>query len=389
MTHIERYLIFLPLILVFIDIILSVILPRFKTSLAVFFTSAVCTAFGVLYAKGAPVVISGFTLSSFSAAAACAVILMAAVSGNKNFRPLLMFVFCALISLYTDIPALKTASFAGAGFALLFLSGISRELQAQKAFYAAGSVIFFGLNGGVFFQTIGFFFALASSNAALITCKREVLPKASGTAMAAGLLFEFITISGLAAGLNKFAAAAAVIFYIIFALYSTVTSEDGREFFFGSAVSMMFLLLYGILFTPAAQLILKAGIVYYCVFFTVYALLESDKQEFNVTALKFRADELKKPFAPAALVFITLAAEIVILTIISLNPADNQFLQAAGYLVIAAYGVCAVNDLITALGISSRLNRNMLKGIFASSGIFKFIVVSGCFIYIFFFGGVL
>lgn len=389
MTYIERYLIFMPLILVFTGIILSVILPRLKAGFAVLFASAVCTAFGVLYAKDAPVVIVNFTLSAFLAAVACAVILMAALSGNKNFKALLLFVFCALVSLYSETAALKTASFAGAGFALLFLSGINGELQAEKAFYASASVLFFSLNGGVFFQTLGFFFALASSNAALISCRREVLPRASLAAMSAGLVFEFITLARLASGFNKFALAAALIFYIMLALYSAVTSEDGREFFFGSAVSMMFLSLYGILFTPAAALIFKAGIVYFAVFFTVYALLERDREDFNVTALKFRADEIKKPFAPAALVFITLAAEIFILTVISLNPPDNQFLQAAGYLVIAAYGICAVNDLITALGISSKLNKNMLKDIFTSSGFYKFILVSGCFICIFIFGGIL
>jgi len=392
MTHIERYIIFLPFVIIFSGFICSIMYKNFmKQAGGLFFAAAgIITAFGILYTSGADAVFARFSLSSMSASAACALIVMAVLSGSKETKAVFLFMLCAMVSLNAQIPALKAAAFAGAGFALLFASGIHRELAAQKAFYAAGCVLFFSAGNTVFFQSMGFFFALASSNAALLSNKGGLTAKGAQPETLMGIYFELITLTALAGLLNPYAIAGALIFFMAVSVYNTITQENRREFFFAGSVSLLFIFLFGILFTKGAGLMLKGAGVYYVLLFGAFALLNRDKDiPGNVTQLKFRPDEIMKPALPVIISFLTLAAEIFAISMICLSPSQNQFLQMAGYLGAALFSVSAVNNLIIILGVASKFNYAFAKRVFISINTLKLLFISAAFVFILYSGGVL
>jgi len=392
MTHIERYIIFLPFVIVFSGFMCSVMNKNFmKQAGNLFFAAAgMITAFGILYTSGADAVFGDFFLSTLSASAACVLLIMAVLSGSKETKPLFLFILCAMVSLNMQVPALKAAAFAGAGFALLFASGIHRELAAQKAFYAAACVLFFSAGNTVFFQSMGFFFALASSNGALLSNKGGLTAKGAEPEMLMGIYFELITLTALAGLLNPYATAGALIYFMAVSVYNAITRENRREFFFSGAVSLLFLFMFGILFTGGAGLMLKGAGIYYVLLFTAFALLNRGKDNLgNVTQLKFRPDEIIKPALPVIISFLTLAAEIFAISMICLFPPQNQFLQMAGYLSAAVFSISAVNNLIIILGVISKLNPVFAKGIFLSVNTLKLLFVSAAFVFILHSGGVL
>ncbi|MBN2753608.1 MAG: hypothetical protein JXR81_01945 [Candidatus Goldbacteria bacterium] len=392
MTFIERYLIFLPLIIMFSGFLISVMNAKImqKAQSAFFAAAGIIAAYAVLYTAGADAVFARFSLSSMSASAACVLLIMAVLSGSKDIKAMFLFMFCVMVSLNTQTPALKAAAFAGAGFALLYASGINRELSAQKAFYSAACVLFLSAGNTVFFQSMGFFFALASSNSALLSNKNGLTEKGAKPEMLMGIYFELITLTALAGLLNPYAIAGALIFFMAVSVYNTITQENRGEFFFAGSVSILFLFMFGILFTKGAGLMLKGAGVYYVLIFAAFALLSRHKDASgNVTQLKFRPDEIVKPALPVIISFLTLAAEIFALSVIFLFPPRNQFLQMAGYVGAALFLVSAVNNLIIILGVISKLNPGFIKNIFISADTFKFLFVSVSFIFILYRGGVL
>lgn len=392
MTHIERYIIFLPVMIIFSGFICSVMCKDFmKKAGGLFFTAAgIITAFGIIYTAGADAFFAYFLLSSLSAAAVCVLLLMAVLSGSKDIRAMFLFILCAMVSLNAQAPALKAAAFAGAGFSLLFASGIHRELAAQKAFYAAACVLFFSAGNTVFFQSMGFFFALASSNAALFSDKGGLTAKVAQPETLMGVYFELIALTALAGLLNPYAIAGAFIYFIAVSVYNTITQENRGEFFFAGSVSLLFLFLFGILFTKGAGLILKGAGVYYVLLFGAFALLNRSKDILgNVTQLKFRPDEIVKPALPVIISFLTLTAEVFAISIICIMPSENQFLQMAGYIGAAIFSVSAVNNLIIILGVISKLNSVFIKRIFISVNTLKLLFVSAAFVFILYSGGVL
>lgn len=392
MTFIERYLIFLPLIILFSGFLISAMNVKIMLKAGnVFFAAAgIIAAYAVLYTTGAEAVFARFSLSSKSASYACVLFIMAVLSGSKDIKALLLFSFCAMVSLNAQLSALKAAAFAGAGFALLYAAGINRELSAKKAFYSAACVIFFSAGNTVFFQSMGFFFALASSNSALLSNKGGLTAQSAKPEMLMGIYYELTVLTALAGLLNPYAIAAALIFFMASAVYNTITQENRGEFFFAGSVSLLFLFIFGILFSKNAGLMLKGAGVYYAVLFSAFALLNRDKNiQGNVTQLKFRPDEITKPALPVIISFLNLSAEIFAVSIICLFPPQNQFLQMAGYAAAALFLVSAVNNLIITLGVISKLKPVFVKNIIVSADTFKLLFVSASFIFMLYRGGVL
>lgn len=392
MTFIERYLVFFPMIIIFSGFLISVINSKImqKAQNAFFAAAGIITAYAVLYTAGADAVFARFSLSSMSASAGCVLLIMAVLSGSKDAKALLLFIFCAMVSLNAQTSALKAAAFAGAGFALLYASGINRELSVKKAFYSAACVIFFSAGNTVFFQSMGFFFALASSNSALLSNKDGLTAHSAKPEMLMGIYFELIVLTALAGLLNPYATAGALLFFMASAVYNTITQESRGEFFFSGSVSLLFLFLFGILFTKGADLMLKGAGVFYAVLFGAFALLNRGRDiSGNVTQLKFRPDEIVKPALPVIISFLTLSAEIFAISVICLFPAQNQFLQMAGYVGAVLFSVSAVNNLIIILGVISKLKPDFVKNIILSADTFKLLFVSASFIFILYRGGLL